>query len=1136
MDQFGRSLSHAGDAGVARVGGTWNDRRMDYWHEVARSIGAGYYDHARALVAAGRVTLVDIDSDAHQTSVDAVVRDTTQRGDEVRVVSFVIEPARRALSAYCSCEQAPECAHVAAALLAVSEAGSGEDAGAFGPAASAPRRVAPPWQRALDQLLPTTADDGAGLCLFVTVDDPGRAGRWSRSRRGPALVARPGMRGARGAWIKGQARWRNLDALRADRAALDLLRELDVLDADDYSWSYGYRDDEWMRLDRLPSRTLWSLLNDLQAAGVAIVSPGKAQHPVQLTGAALAPRIAVTESRRRLAVRGELVPVEREAQQNAAGFPAPWEPDAPMLLVGDPAIAIARVSGAGTADERAVLHRIHPPLIPAMRDLLAQAKPVSIDVEGRDRFEREYLPRLQAIAPVTSPDGSYAVPAPPQTVLELRIDHGDRQTHLSWRWDRFGGSIRPDPANEARIIDAVRTVAGSHAETLLRTTAGAAAATGGAAPPDQTLSGAASVLFVAEVLPALRTLDGVRVTENAEAPVFRAASAAPDVTVSAQPDARDWFDLSVQVSIDGEDVEFATLFRALSANEPILVLPSGTYFPLDTPELLRLRELIAEASALSDRPATAPRVSRYQADLWEELVELGVVARQEIEWWMRVRGLSDHDQLAQIDPPPTLRAELRDYQRTGLSWLHFLRTHQLGGVLADDMGLGKTLQTIAMIEKARVDGAASAGDDGSDAPNTAATDSDAPFLIVAPTSVVGNWATECARFAPELRVSTITAMGARRGTALADEVAGAHVVVTSYALFRLEFEAYAGLEWQGLILDEAQQIKNPSSQGYKCARMLDAPFTLVITGTPLENNLLELWALVSLACPGLLGSRRSFTEHYRTPIERGHDSERLRTLQRRIRPFLLRRTKELVASELPPKQEQDLVLDLHPAHRRIYDRRLTRERQKVLGLAEDMNANRFEIFRSLTLLRQLALAPDLVDEGEAPSAKIDALVELLVEASAEGHRALVLSQFTRFLARARAAVTEAGIASAYLDGSTTNRAAVIDGFRTGDAPAFFVSLKAGGVGLNLVEADYVILLDPWWNPAVEAQAIDRAHRIGQTRPVIVYRLVAKGTIEEKVMALKSSKAQLFDRVLGGTGADDAVAGGLTVDDIRSLVD
>ncbi|MGB4779160.1 DEAD/DEAH box helicase, partial [Microbacterium sp.] len=634
---------------------------------------------------------------------------------------------------------------------------------------------------------------------------------------------------------------------------------------------------------------------------------------------------------------------------------------------------------------------------------------------------------------------------------------------------------------------------------------------------DRVLGATATAIFVAEVLPRLREVEGLRITENATAPDYRAATSAPVVSVDGQARDNDWLDLHVTVTIDGEAVDFAELFTALARDEPILVLPSGTYFPLDDPELQRLREIIAEASALSDRPIDSPAISRYQLDLWDELGELGIVTAHEAQWWLKVQSLSASASLAPVEPPPTLRAQLRDYQVAGLSWLEFLRTNGLGGVLADDMGLGKTVQTIAMMERARLEDAELA-----------------PFLVVAPTSVVGNWAAECARFAPDLVVRTVEATEKRRGTSLADHVAGAHVVVTSYALFRIEAEQYRGIGWSGLILDEAQQIKNAASQGYRAARSLDVPFTLAVTGTPLENNLLEFWALVSLACPGLLGARTHFTEFYRTPIEREGDAERLATLQRRVRPFLLRRTKDLVAAELPAKQEQVLELDLHPAHRKLYDRRLQRERQKLLGLVDDMAGNGFQIFRTLTLLRQLALDPALVDEGEAPSAKLEALVELLTEADAEGHRVLVVSQFTRFLSRAREAVTAAGLDYAYLDGSTTNRQRVIDDFRSGTAPVFLVSLKAGGFGLNLVEADYVVLLDPWWNPAVEAQAIDRTHRLGQTRPVVVYRMVARGTIEQKVMELKAVKSQLFSRVLDEGGAFEP--GTLTADDIRGLVE
>jgi SNF2 family DNA or RNA helicase len=298
---------------------------------------------------------------------------------------------------------------------------------------------------------------------------------------------------------------------------------------------------------------------------------------------------------------------------------------------------------------------------------------------------------------------------------------------------------------------------------------------------------------------------------------------------------------------------------------------------------------------------------------------------------------------------------------------------------------------------------------------------------------------------------------------------------------------------------------------------------------------MELWSLLSIAAPGLFTSPERFAEYYRLPIERSADAERLAQLRRRVRPLMLRRTKEQVASDLPDKQEQVLELDLNPRHHRIYQTHLQRERQKILGLLGDMNKNRMAIFRSLTLLRQASLDVSLIDESYdgVPSTKLDALMEMLEDIVEDGHRVLVFSQFTRFLTLARQRIEKAGIDLCYLDGKTRKRDVVIDEFRNGEAPVFLISLKAGGFGLNLTEADYCILLDPWWNPATEAQAVDRVHRIGQTRKVMVYRLVAKDTIEEKVMALKAKKSALFADVMDAGGLE---SGALTAADIRGLLD
>jgi SNF2 family DNA or RNA helicase len=559
------------------------------------------------------------------------------------------------------------------------------------------------------------------------------------------------------------------------------------------------------------------------------------------------------------------------------------------------------------------------------------------------------------------------------------------------------------------------------------------------------------------------------------------------------------------------------VFVALAAGESHLLLADGAYFALDKPELQALRALIEEARALQDTADGPLRISRFQAGLWEELAALGVVDRQARAWREQVSGLLALGDEAAAEPPVGLTAQLRPYQREGFEWLCFLWRHRLGGILADDMGLGKTLQTLALICHARE-----------------ADPDAAPFLVVAPASVVAVWAAEAQRFAPGLRVVTLTDTLRRRGRDLESLVAGADVVVTSYTLMRLDIDAHVGVAWSGLVLDEAQFAKNHQSKVHQCARRLAAPFTLAITGTPMENNVMELWSLLSITAPGLFPSPARFRDEYARPIEKGADPERLARLRRRIRPLVRRRTKEQVARELPAKQEQVLEVELDPGHRRLYQRHLQRERQKVLGLLDDVDRNRFSILTSITLLRRLSLHPGLVepDQEQLGSAKIDALLEQLTEVVDGGHRALVFSQFTGFLGQVRRRLDAAGIGYAYLDGSSRDRPAIVRGFADGSAPVFLISLKAGGFGLNLTEADYCFLLDPWWNPATEAQAVDRAHRIGQTRTVMVYRLIAKGTIEEKVLALSTRKAKLFAGVM-----DDGNAFGsaLDADDIRELV-
>ena len=434
------------------------------------------------------------------------------------------------------------------------------------------------------------------------------------------------------------------------------------------------------------------------------------------------------------------------------------------------------------------------------------------------------------------------------------------------------------------------------------------------------------------------------------------------------------------------------------------------------------------------------------------------------------------------------------------------------------MGLGKTVQILSMILRDRERNPGS------------------PWLVVAPTSVVANWVSEAARFVPSLKVVGIEATERIRGTSLAQETKGADVVVTSYTLLRLEADDYRSLGVTGLVLDEAQNVKNARSKGFAAAASLGAATVFAVTGTPIENNLGELWAMFALTAPGLLGSAEKFNDAFRKPIEKaassatGGGEELMSTLRRRIGPFLLRRTKQSVSLDLPPKQEQVLRVELKGAHRRMYDVQLEKERQRVLGLSEE---DRIEILSSLTRLRQLAIDPRLADEDStAPASKLDELLALVENLVAEQHSALVFSQFTRFLKLVAERLDEAGIRYLYLDGSTRGRPALIKRFAAGEAPVFLISLKAGGTGLNLTMADYAILTDPWWNPAAEQQAVDRAHRIGQTRPVHVYRLVSKGTIEEKVVALQDQKR----RLLGVLSEDGGASGKLSAAELRALLD
>lgn len=801
---------------------------------------------------------------------------------------------------------------------------------------------------------------------------------------------------------------------------------------------------------------------------------------------------------------------------------------------------------------------------PTLLDLAGHDRPVHIPAESVGEFSLNLLPQLAGAVPVEIEDGLFEAPSVtgPTAVLTVTMTGTGARAYWSIRYDVNDKHHDFDPDSPAgpagyrdaaaedaawrRVEPALRAVASTsrtwHQQAAyavkqrmarvldaaaireLRAIEGAngAAAVAVASPATLRspvdLTAVETALLCGEILPGLACADELTVEINGTAPDYRSADTAPQLEFGsgdAEPEHTDWFDLSITVQVDGYSVPLPDVIAELSLGATHMLLPTGIYFRLDTPELVRLRELIEEARALGEIDGAKVNAKSLNVTLWDELLALGVVDQQVGRWRQNLARLSTARPPVPVEVPGELHATLRDYQRDGLDWLSFLWDNGLGGVLADDMGLGKTVQTLALITRAAGTG---------------------KFLVVAPTSVVSNWVAEARKFAPTLTAVAVTATEARSGCALAELVADADLVVTSYTLARIDYDVYNGIDWAGIILDEAQFVKNHNSKTHQSVRRLATGFKLAITGTPMENNLMELWSLLSITVPGLFPSPKAFTDYFRKPIESGTNRERLPVLRRRIKPVMLRRTKTQVAGELPPKQEQVLTVDLGAKHRKIYDTRLARERQKVLGLLGDWEKNRFQIFRSLTLLRQLSLHPGLVDATDlnAGSAKIDFLVEQLPQLVAEGHSALVFSQFTGFLGLLRSYLDAAGISYSYLDGSVnaTGREAALAQFRDGSNKVFLISLKAGGFGLNLTEADYCFLCDPWWSPAAEAQAVDRTHRIGQTRPVTVYRMVSQGTIEEKVVALQDRKRELFTAVMDD---GELFSSAITASDVRELL-
>lgn len=596
----------------------------------------------------------------------------------------------------------------------------------------------------------------------------------------------------------------------------------------------------------------------------------------------------------------------------------------------------------------------------------------------------------------------------------------------------------------------------------------------------------------------------------------------------------DWFGLRFDLQVDDRRLPLVPIVAPLLALGPDAQLPAVVSVPIPPrdgddaeqryvdlpgerirPVLETLRELFGDEPPAGDGQL---HLSRFDAPALDDLAARGIALSGGRRLRDLARQLKDLSTIPAVAPPAGLTIELRSYQQHGLNWLQFLRSFDLGGILADDMGLGKTIQTLAHVlleqEAGRLE---------------------RPALVVAPTSLIGNWRREAQRFTPDLRVLVLHGNDRHQHFGRIGEH---DLVLTTYPLLPRDHERLCEEPFHLLILDEAQSIKNPRAQAAQVARRLDARHRLCLTGTPMENHLGELWALFDFLLPGFLGDQQRFKRHWRTPIEQHGDRERRERLARRVAPFLLRRRKQDVLAELPPKTEIVRSVALGEAQASLYEGiRLSMEKRVREAIAEHgMARSRITILDALLKLRQTCCDPRLLDLPAAKrvkhSAKLELLMDLLPEQLDEGRRILLFSQFTSMLALIEPELSRRGIRYTKLTGRTKKRDEVIDRFRGGEVDLFLISLKAGGLGLNLTEADTVILYDPWWNPAVEAQAADRAHRLGQDKPVFVYKLLTEQTVEEKILAMQQKKQALAEGIYREGGGEAGPA--FTSDDIDEL--
>ena len=710
-------------------------------------------------------------------------------------------------------------------------------------------------------------------------------------------------------------------------------------------------------------------------------------------------------------------------------------------------------------------------------------------------------------------------PQPPKFLLHLAGGLGQLQAHLQCAYgvriltvgvaSPADAQWMPDPASPTRYGTRERAAERAALGRLLRA---------GFAGPDEQgrcrLLGENAVLnFLARDFPRLEKEWTVTLEERLErSTAAKIERIEPRFAIT--PSGVQWFDLSVSFeSQDGQKFSPAEIQRLLLAGQSHTRLRNGRIAVIDTGAVEELQEVLLDCSP--QQRDGSYRLAQTQAGFVSaSLAAQGWQAQAPSAW--RERALQQSGE-AKLTCPPLgdLENVLRPYQKDGVAWLCFLRENGFGGILADDMGLGKTLQALAFLQSGagvspalNVNEARAEVGDRRDA---------CPTLVVCPTSLVFNWLAEAKKFTPQLKVLALH--GPERHEEF-DRIRQSDLVVTSYALIRRDMERYREFEFDTVVLDEAQHIKNRQTLNAQAVKAIRARHRLVLTGTPLENSVLDLWSIFDFLMPGYLGTAKDFRERYELPIAQAGDAGAQARLGRRLRPFILRRMKADVAKDLPPKIEQVAFCELTDDQRAVYQQVMEASRQEIFA-ATDANAGRSRMVALTALLRLRQTCCDLrllkleATNPATASGKLELFRELLEEVLDGGHRVLVFSQFVSMLTLLREALTAEGVEFCYLDGSTVDRAAVVNRFQGSQVPVFLISLKAGGTGLNLSGADTVIHFDPWWNPAVEAQATDRVHRIGQTRVVTSYKLITRDTVEEKILALQNRKRGLIQATLGG---------------------